>query len=360
MNVSSTGGPPDPAGSPVDRGDHDGPRLRDVGEDGLLRRVFPFFETGPAELLGPGDDAAVVAAPSGSVVVTTDTLVRDLDWRDAWSSAADVGVKAVTQNVADVAAMGAVPRGLLVTLVADPDLPVAWAVDMARALADAAREHGCSVLGGDLSSAPAGVVVLTVTALGDLEGRAPVRRSGARPGDVVGVVGSLGLSAAGLHLLESGVTSADGHTHAAVVSEALTKHRSPRAPVAEGAVAARARASAMIDLSDGLLRDAGRVALASRVRIDLDRVGLAPDVARVSPVLGPEEALECVLRGGEEHSLLATFPGTGTVPPGWRVIGEVTAPTNDLAEEEGTGGGSPLVTLDGEALPTGGWDHFGG
>jgi thiamine-monophosphate kinase len=330
-----------------------------VGEDGLLRRVFPFFETGPSDLLGPGDDAAVVAAPSGSVVVTTDTLVRDLDWRDAWSSPADVGVKAVTQNVADVAAMGAVPRGLLVTLVADPELSVAWAVDMARALADAAREHGCSVIGGDLSAGPPGVVVVTVTALGDLEGRPPVRRSGARPGDVVAVVGSLGLSAAGLRLLDSGVTSAEGHAHPAMVSEALTKHRSPVAPVAEGAVAARGRASAMIDLSDGLLRDAGRVALASRVRIDLDRTGLGPDVARISPLLGSAEALECVLRGGEEHSLLATFPGAGMIPAGWRVIGQVTASAGPITEEE-VGGGRPLVTLDGELLPTGGWDHFGG
>lgn len=320
----------------------DGQVLGEVGEEGLLRAVLPFFEPGPADLLGPGDDAAVVAAPHGSLVVTTDTLVRGRDWRDDWSSAADVGVKAVTQNVADVAAMGAVPVTLLVTLVADPGTPVSWAVDLARSLGAAAAGHDVGVVGGDLSSAPPGVLVVSITALGDLRGVSPVLRSGARPGDVLAVTGSLGLSAAGLALLEQGVTAAQGADD--VARQALTQHRRPVAPVEQGPRAARAGATAMLDVSDGLLRDAGRLSRASSVSIGLDSARLREDIDRLVPLLGEEGARDCVLHGGEEHSLLGTFPGA--VPDGWRVIGRV-------GEGEG-------VRVDGREEPAGGWDHFGG
>ena len=185
-------------------------RLRDLSEGEVLARIFPILSDGadqdrptggrqrPPMLVGPGDDAAVLAAGSGSVIVTTDSMVRGKDWRDDWSSAHDVGVKLVAQNVADIAAMGGVPTGLLVSLMADPELEIAWVEDFARGIADGAADAGCPVVGGDLSSAPEGVVVLSMTALGDLKGRAPVLRSGARVGDVVAVCGSLGWSGAGL------------------------------------------------------------------------------------------------------------------------------------------------------------------
>ena len=160
-------------------------RLRDVSEGELLARVFPVYAGARPPAwgsvpVGPGDDAAVVGSPGGSVVATTDSMVRGLDWHDEWSSPHDVGVKVAAQNLADVAAMGAVPTALLVSLVADPELEVAWAVDLAHGIAALAAQAGAPVVGGDLSSAPPGVVVVSVTALGDLRGRAPVLRSGAR------------------------------------------------------------------------------------------------------------------------------------------------------------------------------------
>ena len=189
-------------------------RLRDVSEGELLARVFPVYAGArPAAWgsvpVGPGDDAAVVGAPGGSVVATTDSMVRGRDWRDEWSSAHDVGVKVAAQNLADIAAMGAEPTALLVSLVADPDLEVEWAVDLARGIASLAEQAGAPVVGGDLSSAPPGVVVISVTALGDLRGRTPVLRSGARPGDVVAVCGSLGWSGGGLALYERGEPDPD-------------------------------------------------------------------------------------------------------------------------------------------------------
>jgi thiamine-monophosphate kinase len=310
--------------------------LADYSEEGLLAQILPLFAGGPDVTVGPGDDAAVVAAPGSSVVATADAMVRGRDWRDEWSSAEDVGAKAVAQNLADIAAMGARPTGLLATLVADPATPVAWALGFARGMGEAARASATPVLGGDLSSAPEGTLVVCVTALGSLDGRAPMLRSGARPGQVVAVAGTLGLAAAGWRLLVAGKE----HEH----PEAVARQRRPVSPIALGPAAAEAGASAMLDLSDGLLRDAGRIAAASGVCLDLDAAALEADVERLVPALSAAEARECVLAGGEEHSLLATFPGA--LPPGWRPIGVVRA---------GSG-----VSVSGHAEAPRGWDHFAG
>jgi thiamine-monophosphate kinase len=320
-----------------------GPRtLAQVSEGSLLAEIFPHFAPHDGVLVGPGDDAAVLVT-SGSVVATTDAMVRGRDWVDAWSSAADVAAKSFTQNVADVAAMGAVPTSLLVTLVADPETPVQWAVDFSRELGRLAQASSVAVAGGDLSSAPTGTLVVSITALGDLRGREPVLRSGARPGDTVAVCGTLGRSAAGLALLHTGagvLDETDG-----VRAECVAHHLRPTAPVEEGPRAAAAGATAMLDLSDGLLRDGSRLAAASGVRVALESALLRPDTEVLAPVVGgAQEAFECVLAGGEEHSLLATFPGE--LPAGWRPLGRV---------EEGEG-----VTLDGEPQQPRGWDHFAG
>jgi thiamine-monophosphate kinase len=315
-----------------------GPTLGEVGEDGLLSVIFPLLPGGPGVLLGPGDDTALLATPGGSVLATTDAMVRGRDWLDQWSSGADVGVKTVAQNIADIAAMGGVPTGLLVTLIADPLTPLAWVRDFTVGLAQAARQAGVPVLGGDLSSAPEGVLVVSVTALGECEGRQPVRRSGAQAGDVLAVCGSLGHSAAGLLLLQRG--------QSLLAPDLADYHRRPRPPFEQGPVAARGGATAMIDISDGLGRDAGRLARASGVSIELDDRQLADDAAQLRRVLNDGDAWRCVAEGGEEHSLLACFPQAGELPEGWRKIGHV-AP--------GSG-----VLLRGRPVIGGGWDHFGG
>jgi thiamine-monophosphate kinase len=343
--------------------------LADVGESGLLREIFPVLPVGTSTLLGPGDDTAVLAAPDGRVVATTDLLVEGRDFRRDWSSPQDVGAKAAAQNLADVAAMGAVPTALLVGLVAPPELPVAWAVGLSEGLAEGCRGTGAGVVGGDLSSGP--VIVVTVTALGDLQGRRPVLRSGARPGDVVAIAGSLGRSAAGLALLQRGwpdagtlgdagdaeSSASDG---AALASALVRTHRRPEPPYAAGPEAARAGATSMLDISDGLLRDAGRIAEASRVCIDLDDVALgggfvdalrpvAGALERGRPTAGDDQAWAWVLTGGEDHGLLATFP-PGPVPVSFTVIGSVHTRLEHRAN----------VLVDGHEPSTvvPGWDHF--
>ena len=315
----------------------EGATLADVGEDGLLSSIFPLLPGGPALLIGPGDDSALLSTPGGSVLATTDAMVRGCDWLDEWSTGADVGAKTVAQNLADIAAMGGVPSGLLVTLIADPRTPLDWVRDFTQGLAQAARAAGVAVLGGDLSSAPEGVLVVSVTALGTCQGH-PVCRSGAQAGDVLAVCGSLGRSAAGLLLLQRGA--------GALAPELVNYHRRPVPPYSQGPVAAEAGATAMLDISDGLGRDAGRIASASKVRIQLDATLLDDDVRQLEQIIGLDDAWRSVTEGGEEHSLLASFSSRSELPPGWRRIGAVVA---------GSG-----VSLSGVPVIGGGWDHFGG
>ncbi|EYR61954.1 thiamine monophosphate kinase, partial [Actinotalea ferrariae CF5-4] len=181
--------------------------VADLGEDALLARVFPLLGAGSATLVGPGDDAAVVAAPDGRVVVSTDLLVEGRHFRRAWSGGEEVGRRAAVQNLADVAAMGARPTALVVGLVVPPDAPVDWVLGLARGLDAVCAPLGVGVVGGDLSGGTELVVAVTVH--GDLEGRAPVLRSGARPGDVVAHAGVLGRSAAGFAWLDAGRGTGD-------------------------------------------------------------------------------------------------------------------------------------------------------
>ena len=322
----------------------DGPLVSELSEDGLLARIFPLLPVGADTLVPPGDDAAVVSAADGRFVVTTDVLVEDRHFRRAWSSGEDVGRRAAVQNLADVAAMGARPTSLVVALVIPGDLPVSWVEGLARGLAAECAPLGVGVVGGDLSGGP--VVVVAVTAHGDLAGRAPVLRSGARPGDVVAHAGVAGWSAAGLALLDAGRADLD--------VELVDAHRRPVSPLVAGPAAAAAGATAMLDVSDGLLRDAARVARASGVRIDLEAGAFEADVARLGGValeLGAV-AERWVLDGGEDHGLLATFPAGARLPAPFRAVGSVRAVAT---------GEEPGVSVDGAAAPArSGWDHFAG
>lgn len=295
---------------------------RELGEFGLIDRVVERLGTSPLVLLGPGDDAAVVRAPDGRVVATTDVLVEGVHFRRDWSRGYDVGRKAAAANLADVAAMGGTGTALLVGLAAPGDLPVAWATGLADGLRDEAARVGAVVAGGDTVRAEQ--VVVSVTALGDLGGRAPVTRAGARPGDVVVVAGRLGWSAAGLALLRAGVTQ----------GPLVAAHRRPEPPYALGPALAAAGATAMCDVSDGLVADLGHLARASGVVIGLHSGRLADDAV----------ALSDVLTGGEDHALVATLPPGTPLPDGCRTIGRVS-------------GGEPAVLVDGEPA-AGGWSHF--
>ena len=298
-----------------------------VGELGEWRLVDALRERlpqGPAVRLGPVDDAALVDVTDGAVVASTDLLVERRHFRRDWSDAYDIGRKAAAQNLADVTAMGAVPTALLVGLGVPADVTVEWVLQLCDGLRDECDLVGASVAGGDLARSE--LVVLGVTALGSLHGRAAVTRSGARPGDVVAVAGRLGWSAAGHAVLSRGFRSPR------VLVEA---HRRPQPPYAAGQQAADLGATAMVDVSDGLIQDLGHVAAASGVRIDLDAAAF--DVAQplydVAAALGGDPRA-WVLAGGEDHALAACFPAGTELPDPWRVVGAVSAGDGVLVDGE--------------------------
>jgi thiamine-monophosphate kinase len=311
--------------------------VAELGEFGLVERLTARFSAATADepVLGPGDDAAVLAAPDGRVVATTDLLVDGRHFRRDWSTAEDVGRKAAAQNLADVAAMGAHPTGLLLGLAVPPDLPVEWLEALADGMRDECDLLGARVIGGDVVRAE--TLLLAVTALGDLRGARPVRRDGARPGDIVAYTGRLGWAAAGLAVLGRGFRSP---------VSVVAAHRRPEPPYAEGPHAAALGATAMVDVSDGLVADLEHVAIASGVGIELDtaKLELPAKLRDVGNALGVDP-MGWVLAGGDDHALAATFPGSDPPPEPWRVIGRVA---------RGRG-----VVVDGSAYDApGGFDHF--
>lgn len=407
------------------------PVVADLDEAGILARITPLLPSGRDVLVGPGDDCAVLAAPDGRYCVSTDVLVEGRHFRTDWSSGFDVGARAAAQNLADIAAMGARPVALVACLVLPGATPVDWVVDLARGMALRCREAGAAIVGGDLSAGEGLVVAVTVH--GDLRGRAPVLRSGARAGEALVLAGAPGRAAAGLALLEAGwgrqgtgwdsrsggarrpgggdragtgaLAGTDAGTDPAASAEtgafgadpaasagtgavaetdavlALAEacaaaFRSPRPPLEAGPALAEIGASAMMDVSDSLVRDCSRIALASGVVIDVDDpdddcAALAADRAQLegiaalvpgarSAARGDEDgarldprgtARNWVLTGGEDHGVLATVPADAvrSLPKGARVIGRVRR----------AGGEGPGVLV-GTRPWSGarGWDHF--
>ncbi|MGH8774964.1 MAG: thiamine-phosphate kinase [Jiangellaceae bacterium] len=306
-------------------------KVADLGEFGLISAITARMPQGRGVLIGPGDDAAVVSAPDSRVVVSTDLLIENRHFRRDWSSPQDVGCKAAAHNLSDVAAMGASPTALLVGLGAPPDLPAEWVLGLADGLGEECEPLGVSVVGGDVVRSD--VVVIAVTALGDLGGRAPVTRAGAAPGQIVAVCGRLGWAEAGFRVLSRGFRSPR------VLVEA---HRRPQVPYDAGREAALLGATSMCDVSDGLLADLGHVAAASGVAIDLDPAAFdVPDPIRDAAAALGAEPLDWILTGGDDNAFVATFPPDVTLPERWFIVGRA-APGEGVAVNgvryEGDGG----------------------
>lgn len=288
--------------------------IADVGEFALIELVRAQLGTNDYVLIGPGDDAAHIATADGTYVTATDILVEGRHFRRDWSTAADIGRKAVAANLSDINAMGGVATALVVAFAAPGDLPVSWVSDFVGGMVEECAKVGAHVVGGDMSAADQ--IIISITAMGDTE--RPVTRSGAQVGDQVAYAGTLGLASAGYGALSRGFRSPKA---------AVDEHRSPHPPYAAGPAAAAAGATAMVDVSDGLLADLGHVARASGVAIDVDPEAfeVLDAVRTVAGALGGVDPLRFVLTGGDDYALAATFPAGTTLPVGWRRIGEVRA-----------------------------------
>jgi len=313
--------------------------VADLGEFGLIAAIQAVLPPDPSAIVGVGDDAAVLPVPDGRVVASTDLLVEGRHFRRDWSAPQDIGAKAAAQNLSDIAAMGAVPTALLFGLAIPGDIEVTWVLDVTRGMAAECGRAGAAIAGGDITSADA--VMLGITALGSLANLRPVTRGGARPGDVVAISGPVGRSAGGLALLTAGATGG-----ALTSGGLIAAHRRPQPDYTAGPKAAAAGATAMIDVSDGLLADLGHVADASGVELNVVTDSL-PGVGELSAAAASIGAdwLDWALAGGEDHALAATFASALKVPATWTVIGTAN---------RGSG-----VLVDGQTWDRpAGWDHF--
>ncbi|WP_158595445.1 thiamine-phosphate kinase [Galactobacter caseinivorans] len=286
---------------------------------------------GSGVLLGMGDDAALLRFPGGRVLTTVDSLVEGQDFLREWpcgyrTTGRDVGFKSTAQNVSDINAMGGRSVGALVALSLPRDVELAWVQGYAQGVSDAARvlgADGFGIVGGDLSLA--GEVTATMTVLGS-PGEAVVTRSGAKAGDRIVVAGHhLGRADAALSLLNSTEPQDRVETWGDLerrVAEAMFR---PLPPLSVGPEACRVLTSLM-DVSDGLLRDASRIAAASGVALRLDPAAIDEEGARLSGWAGRHagDAVRRVLLGGEDHLLLGTCPPHGPLPDGFRELGTVT------------------------------------
>lgn len=311
--------------------------LRDVGEFELIDRLVGDVAASKYVQVGPGDDAAVVECDDGRVVACVDVLVEGRHFRRDWSSAIDVGRRAAAASLSDVNVMGAVSTGLLVGLTAPGDLQASWILEAAAGLKEEAAAAGAVLVGGDTTEGE--MIVFSVTALGSLEGREPVTRAGAAPGDVVAVCGRLGWAAAGLAVLGRGFRSPK------VLVDA---HRFPLIDYSAGPRAAVAGASAMIDVSDGLLADLGHISHASGVTIDIDSSSLVvPEPLQGAAAAYNVDPRIWMLTGGDDHAVVACFPAKKRLPKGFVRIGTVTED------------GAPRVTVDGTDFEgPAGFTHF--
>ena len=315
------------------------PTLREVGESGVIQEIIA---AAPSSL--NGDDAAVLLpmAPNSRTVATTDMLVEGRHFRLDWSSPYQVGLKAITQNYADIEAMGARPIGALMALGAPLDTPVSVAREIAEGIAQRTGEYNTELVGGDVTQAEK--ITVSVTAIGALGGdRQPLALSAARAGQKVVAHGKIGWSAAGWALLERFGTQLPDPQ----LQPLVDFHCAPEIEPGRGVIARATGATAMTDNSDGLVHDLTTIAKRSAVKINIFSEAIAPDelLQRAGDLLD-HDPWDWVLAGGEDHTLLGTT--MKDAPSGFRLIGDVHKSN-----------GTDHLTIDGTpARYNTGWESF--
>lgn len=337
-----------------------GQSVRDIGEFGLiaaLRAALPPEVVSSPDLeIGIGDDCAVWRPPEGeSIVVTADSLIEGVHFRLDWTDWDRLGHKTLAVNLSDLAAMGAAPGLAVITLALTGREPVADLVAFYRGLGALARQSGMMIAGGDIVSAPS-EVSLHVTALGSTRNRRVLRRSDAKPGDVIAVSGTLGASAAGFELLK--MSGIDPRRAAATSPSLIDAHLRPMPRLALGELLLRQGAGAAMDLSDGLFGDLPKILIASEVSARIKAAAIP--VAAAVRALFPDRWFELATRGGEDYELL--FTASPDVFTRIRAAAEHSGATVTAIGEVTTRGEGifTLIRPDGreEAVVAGAFDHF--
>ena len=305
-------------------------------EAGLVERLRELFQTSFAQgvEVGIGDDAAVVSASNNKLVATLDIAIEDVHFKSLWSSPFQIGAKLTTANLADLFSMGATPKYLLVGAAISEVNNSEVITELAQGIRSVADKFEVSVIGGDLSKSEK--MSLSITALGEMA-KDPITRSGASAGDLIYLSALPGLSAAGLAILERGLDRP---------KYVVQAHLNPKlvAPIKLIEVA-----SAMSDISDGLVSDARNIARASKVDLNFDTSALEAspdfkDLGELATELGVD-VYDWILSGGEDHFFIATVPEKYADKNLGIQVGKVVA-------------GSGLITIDGVQTQRAGYQHF--
>jgi len=275
-------------------------KLAELGEFGFIERIRRAVAPGAGLRLGIGDDCAAVVLPPGELLLTTtDLLVEDVHFRREWTDLRTLGRKSVSVNVSDIAAMGGTPRQLYLGLAVPAGMRVEELDAFVAGFLEAAQRYGATLAGGDTSRSP-GPLLISVTAEGSVPEGEIVRRGGARPGDAVYVSGHLGDSALALRRMLAGE---------APEPTLARRHHDPQARTGLGrALAGAGVASAMIDVSDGLLADLGHILEASGVGAEIEEAALPLSDPFRRALAQEAGLLELALAGGEDYELLFTVP----------------------------------------------------
>ena len=305
-------------------------------EAGLVERLRELFQTSFAQgvEVGIGDDAAVISASNNKLVATLDIAIEDVHFKSLWSSPFEIGAKLTTANLADLFSMGATPKYLLVGAAISEINNSEVITELAQGIRSVADKFEVSVIGGDLSKSEK--MSLSITALGEMA-KDPITRSGASAGDLIYLSALPGLSAAGLAILERGLDRP---------KYVVQAHLNPKlvAPIKLMEVA-----SAMSDISDGLVSDARNIARASKVDLNFDTNALEAspdfkDLGELATELGVD-VYDWILSGGEDHFFIATVPEKYADKNLGIQVGKVVA-------------GSGLITIDGVQTQRAGYQHF--
>ncbi|RKY02492.1 thiamine-phosphate kinase [Candidatus Poribacteria bacterium] len=334
-------------------------RIEEIGEFGLIEKIASMLRARSPEVLkGIGDDAAVIDLGNGrALILTIDTLVEGVHFLKGACPARSIGYKSMAVNVSDVAAMGAEPRYGVVSISIPAGTEVELIEEIYRGIEEMASEVGVSVVGGDTTRSP-GPLFISIALLGICPVDEVAGRSGAKAGDLIGVTGTLGDSAAGLELILKGGVKGLKQEDAEYL---LSRHLTPKPRVrAARELASRRLVSSMIDVSDGLSSEVNHICRMSGVGalIEAERIPISDQLRRFCELTG-RSALDLALNGGEDYELLFTFREERLaeieevferLDLRLSIIGRITPPGEGVS-----------VEIEGEKRPLlpGGFDHWG-